>query len=73
MKGFGIVNLIDVFAMLVLVITLLPAINTLVNDVSPSLDSAQLIIAGLVGLFLLIRVISLLWDKGGTSPQYYYG
>jgi len=73
MKGMSMINLIDFFACLVLVISILPAINTLVNGVSGSLDSAQLIVAGLVGLFLLFRVISMLWDKGGQQQYTYYG
>lgn len=65
MKGLSLVTIVDAFAFFVIVITFLPAINAAINGVSSSLDSAQLIIAGLFGVFLLLRVVKFLFaDRG---------
>lgn len=63
--------MVDVFAMFVLVVTIIPAINQIVNDVSGSLSSIELILAGLFGMFLLLRVVSYLFEARGTAQAYY--
>jgi len=69
--GFSVVGLIMTFITLVVYVAFLPAINDIISDALPSLDSMSALIIQLFPLMILLMIIVGMIQSGRTEQEYY--
>lgn len=71
MKGLGLVSMMEIVLLFCAVIIFLPVINSIITGSSSYMDSSQLLVAGLVGIVMLVAVFAKFFQR--DTPQYYQG
>jgi hypothetical protein len=71
MKGLGLVSLMEICLLFCGVIIMLPTINSVISGSSSYMDSSQLLLAGLIGIVMIVAVFAKFFQP--EAPQYYQG
>jgi len=71
MKGLGLVSMMEIVLLFCAAVIMMPVINNIISGSSSYMDASQLLVAGLIGIVMLVAVFAKFFQR--DAPQYYQG